>query len=66
MDKVEFEKMLVRVVCLGCAENIDWLFEHYGDAGVSKTALDDAVDLAVSRGHMQVARTLQVHCQRLG
>jgi hypothetical protein len=51
---------------LGCAENVDWLFEHHGDAGVSKAALEDAVDLAVSKGHMQVARTLQVHCQRLG
>jgi hypothetical protein len=66
MDRNEFEGMLVRVVTLGCAENVDWLFEHHGDAGVSKAALDDAVDLAVSKGHMQVARTLQVHCQRLG
>jgi hypothetical protein len=59
MDRVEFEGMLVRVVSLGCAENVDWLFEHHGDVGVSKSALDDAVDMAICQGHVEVARTLQ-------
>jgi len=58
--------MLVRVVTLGCAENVDWLFEHHGDAGVSKAALDDALDMALCRGHIEVARTLQARGQRLG
>jgi hypothetical protein len=35
MDRVEFEAMLVRLVSLGCAKNVDWLFEHHGDADPS-------------------------------
>jgi hypothetical protein len=66
MDRGEFEGMLVRIVRLGCAENVDWLFEHHGDVGASKTALDDAVDMALCLGHVQVARTLQARCQMLG
>jgi hypothetical protein len=59
MDRAEFEEMLVRVVVLGCAENVDWLFEHHGAVGLSKSALDDAVYMAICQGHEQVARTLQ-------
>jgi hypothetical protein len=59
MDRVEFEGMLVRVVSLGCAENVDWLFEHHGDIGMSKSVLENAIDLAICQGHIQVARTLQ-------
>jgi hypothetical protein len=59
MDRVEFEGMLVRVVSLGCAENVDWLFEHHGDVGMSKSVLDNAIDMAICHGHIQVARTLQ-------
>jgi hypothetical protein len=66
MDRGEFEGMLVRIVRLGCAENVDWLFEHHGDVGVSKAVLDNAVDMAICHGHIQVARTLQARCQRLG
>ena len=65
MDRVEFEAMLVRVVRLGCAENVDWLFEHHGDVGLSKSALDDAVDMAISQRHIEVARTLQARGQAL-
>ena len=59
MDRVEFEAMLVQVVRLGCAETVDWLFEHHGHVGISKSVLDDAVDMAICQGHIQVARTLQ-------
>ena len=59
MDRVEFEGMLVRVVSLGCAENVDWLFEHHGDVGMSKSVLDKAVDMAICRGYIELARTLQ-------
>ena len=59
MDRVEFEGMLVRVVSLGCAENVDWLFEHHGDAGMSQSVLDRAIDMALCRRHIEVARTLQ-------
>ena len=65
MDRVEFEGMLVRVVCLGCAENVDWLFEHHGDVGMSKSAQDSAVDMAICQGHIEVARTLQARGQAL-
>lgn len=64
--RVEFERMLVRVVCLGCAENVDWLFEHHGDVGMSKSALDNAADMAICREHIiEVARTLQARGQAL-
>ena len=65
MDRVEFEAMLVRVVSLGCAENGDWLFEHHGDDGMSRSVLDNAVDMAICQGHIQVARTLQADGQAL-
>jgi hypothetical protein len=59
MNRVEFEGMLVQVARLGCAENVDWLFEHHGVVGLSKMALDDAVDTAICQGHIEVARALQ-------
>ena len=65
MDRVEFEAMLVRVVSLGCAENVDWLFDHHGDVGLSKSALDDAVDIALCQRHIEVARTLQARGRAL-
>lgn len=65
MDRVEFEGMLVRVVSLGCAENVDWLFEHHGDVGMSKSVLDNAINMAICRGHLQVARTLQARGEAL-
>ena len=61
MQRLEFEDALKRVAEFGCAENVDWLFEQYGDVGVSQGALDDAVSAALSRGHEQVARTLRTH-----
>jgi hypothetical protein len=61
MQRLEFEDALKRVAEFGCAENVDWLFEQYGDVGVSQRALDDAVSAALSRGHQQVARTLRAH-----
>jgi hypothetical protein len=33
MQRVDFEKALKRVVEFGCAENVDWLFEQYGEVG---------------------------------
>jgi hypothetical protein len=59
MQRLEFETALTRVAEFGCAENVDWLFEQYGDVGVSQAALDDAVNAALTRGHEQVARTLR-------
>lgn len=59
MDRAEFEGMLVRIVHLGCAENVDWLFEHHGEIGLSRVSLENAVDLALCKGHIEVARTLK-------
>ena len=59
MQRVEFENALKRVAEFGCAENVDWLFEQYGDVGVSQAALDDAVSAALERGHTQVVSTLR-------
>ena len=51
MQRVEFENALKRVAEFGCAENVDWLFDQYGDVGVSQAGLDDAVSAALTRGH---------------
>jgi hypothetical protein len=59
MQRLDFETALKRVAEFGCAENVDWLFEQYGDVGVSQAALDDALSAALTRGHEQVARVLR-------
>ena len=59
MQRVEFENALRRVAEFGCAENVDWMFDQYGDVGLSQTALDDAVSAALTRGYPQVAQTLR-------
>jgi hypothetical protein len=59
MKRLEFESALRRVAEFGCAENVDWLFQQYGDVGASQAALDEAVSAALTRGHEQVARTLR-------
>jgi hypothetical protein len=63
MQRVDFEKALKRVVEFGCAENVDWLFEQYGDVGLSQTALDDAVSTALTRGYPQVAQTVRARAR---
>ncbi len=65
MQRLEFEKALKRVAEFGCAENVDWMFEQYGDVGLSRAALDDAVNAALTRGYPQVARTLRARARIL-
>jgi hypothetical protein len=48
MQRVEFEKALKYVAEFGCAENVDWMFDQYGDVGLSQAALDDAAGIAKS------------------
>ena len=59
MNRPEFEMALRHVVELGCAENVDWLFENYGEVGVSQAVLDDVLLEAKRRDWKQVAMTLR-------
>lgn len=66
MNGSEFETALRHVVTLGCAENVDWLFEHYGKEFASLKSVEAAINDAAVLGHKQVLRTLKVRSLRLG